>query len=78
MWMKVESANKATSKHMKANVENQIMANVQSPVGKSYFDNLYQAIVAEAETQVVESDNRKKKTELEQQDLKLKEKFVKL
>ena len=50
-----------TSRHMKANVENQIMANVPSPVRKAYFDNLYQAIAIEADTQVVESDNKKKK-----------------
>ena len=60
---------------MKVNVKNQIMANAPSPVRKAYFDNLYQAIATEAETHVVESENRKKKEELEQQ---VKEKSVKL
>jgi hypothetical protein len=42
------------------------MANAPSPpVRKAYYDNLYQAIVAEAETRTVESDNQKKKAELE-------------
>ena len=57
MWLKIKSAIEMTSRHMKVNVENQIMANVPSPVRKVYFDNLYQAIVAEAETPVVESNN---------------------
>ena len=52
-----------TSRHMKVNVENQIMANAPSPVRKAYFSNLYQAIAAEAETHAVESNNQKKKAE---------------
>jgi len=65
MWLKIESAIEMTSRHMKVNVENQIMANVPSPVRKAYFDNLYQAIAVEAETRAVERDNQKKKAELE-------------
>ena len=41
------------------------MAVVPSPVRIAYFDNLYQAIAAEAESCAVESDNRKNKAELE-------------
>ena len=61
MWLKMKNAIEMTSRHMKTNVENQIMANTPSPVRKAYCDNLYQAIVTEAETRAVESDNRKKK-----------------
>ena len=50
------------------NVENQIMANLPSPVRKAYFDNLYQAIAVETETHAVESDNQKKKAELEHEN----------
>jgi hypothetical protein len=57
MWLKIESAIEMTSRHMKVNVENQIMANAPSPVRKAYFDNLYQAIAAEAETGAVESNS---------------------
>jgi len=60
MWLKIESAIELTSKHMKANIENQIMANALSPIRKSYFDNLYRSIAAEAETSAVESENRRK------------------
>jgi hypothetical protein len=42
---------------MKADVENQIMANAPSPVRKAHFDNLYQATAVEAETRAVESVN---------------------
>jgi hypothetical protein len=63
---------------MKANVENQIMAQAPSPVQKAYFNNLYQAIAAEVETRAVESDNRKKKAELDRRVLELKEKSIKL
>ena len=78
MWLKIKSAIEMTSRHMKVNVENQIMANAPSPVRKAYFDNLYQAIVVEAETHAAESENRKKKAELERRELELKEKSVKL
>jgi hypothetical protein len=66
MWLKIESAIEMTRRHMKVIVENQIMANMPSPVRKAYFNNLFQAIAAEAETRMVESNNRKKKAELEQ------------
>ena len=49
MWLHIESAIEVTSKHMKANVENQIMVNDPSPIRKAYFDNLYRSIAAEAE-----------------------------
>ena len=65
MWLKIKHAIDMTRRHMKTNVENQIMANVPSLVRKAYFNNLYQAIAVEAETHAVESDNRKKKAELE-------------
>ena len=63
MWLKIKSAIEmtSTSRHMKVDAENQIMANALSPVRKAYFDNLYQAIAAEAETRAVDYDNRKKK-----------------
>ena len=57
MWLKIENAIEMTSRHMKVNVENQIMANAPSPVRMAYFDNLYQAIAAEAETRAVECNN---------------------
>ena len=57
MWLKIESAIEMTSRHMKVNVENQIMANVPSPVRKAYFNNLYQAIAAEAETRARRKQN---------------------
>jgi hypothetical protein len=47
-------------------------------VRKAYFDNLYQAIAAEAETHTVGSNNRKKEAELERQELELNKKSVKL
>ena len=78
MWLKIEGAIEMTSRHMKANVENQIMAHAPSPVRKAYFNNLYQAIAAEAETCAVESDNRKKKAELDRRLLDLREKSIKL
>ena len=78
MWLKIESAIDMTSRHMKANVENQIMAHAPSPVRKAYFNNLYQALAAEAETRAVESDNRKKRAELDRRELELKEKSIKL
>ena len=68
MLLKIESAIEMTSKHMKTNVENQIMAHAPSPVRKAYFDNLYRSIAAETETRVVESDNRKKEVELERRE----------
>lgn len=78
MWLKIEGAIEMTSRHMKTNVENQIMAHAPSPVRKAYFDNLYKSIAAEAETRVVESANRKKQVELEQRELELKEQSLKL
>jgi len=61
---------------MKSNVENQIMANATSPVRTLYVDNLYHSIAVEAETHALESDNWKKKTELEKRELELKEQSV--
>ena len=78
MWLKIETVLEMTSRHIKTNVENQIMANAPSPVRKSYFDNLYKTIAAEAETRAIESDNRKRKAELEKRELELKEQSVKL
>jgi hypothetical protein len=78
MWLKIESAIELTSKHMKANIENQIMANAPSPIRKSYFDNLYRSIAAEAETRAVESENRRKVVELEKRELELKQKSIQL
>jgi len=49
MWLKIESVIEMTSKHMKTNVENQIMVHAPSPVRKAYFENLYRSIAAEAE-----------------------------
>ena len=63
MWFKIESTIKVTSKYMKANVENQIMANAPSPIRKAYFDNLYHFIAAEAGIRAVESENCKKTVE---------------
>ena len=77
MWLKIETALDMTSRHMKANVENQLMANAPSPVRKSYFDNLYHSIASEAESRALESDNRKRKAELEKRELELKEQSVK-
>ena len=57
MWLKIESAIEMTSRHMKVNLENQIMANAPSPVRKAYVDNLYQPIAAEAETCAMEPGN---------------------
>ena len=54
MWLKIETALDMTSRHMKANVENQLMANAPSLVRKSYFDNLYKTIAAEAESHAIE------------------------
>ena len=65
MWLKIETALKMTSRHMKSNVKNQIMANAPSPVRTLYFDNLYHSITVEAETHALESDTWKKKAELE-------------
>ena len=64
-WLKIETALEMTSRHMKSNAKNQIMANAPSLVKKSHFDNLYHSITAEAETCALESDNRKKQAELE-------------
>ncbi len=54
-----------TSKHTKANVENQIMANAPSPppIKKSCFENLCHTIAAEAEPHAIESMNHKKTVE---------------
>jgi hypothetical protein len=60
MWLNMETALEMSSKHMKGNVENQIMANAPSLVWKSYVDNHYHSITADAKTRVLESDNRKK------------------
>jgi len=57
MWLKSKSAIEMTSRHMKANVENQLMANLPSSVRKAYIDNLYWAIAVDAETCAMESDN---------------------
>jgi hypothetical protein len=78
MWLKIESAIKVTGKHMKANVENQIMANAPSPIRKAYFDNLYRSIAAEAKAHAVESENCKKTAELKMKDLESKERSVTL
>jgi hypothetical protein len=78
MWLKIESAIKVTSKHMKANVENQIMANAPSPIRNAYFDNLYHFIAAEAEIRAVESENCKKTAKLKMRELELKGRSVKL
>lgn len=78
MWLKIENAIEVTSKHMKANIENQIMANAPSPIRKSYFDNLYRSIAAEAETRAVESENRRKAAELEKRELELKQQSIQL
>jgi hypothetical protein len=50
MWLKIESTIEVISRHMKSNVENQVMVNAPSPIRKFYFDNLYRSIAAEAET----------------------------
>ena len=78
MWLKIKTALEMTSGHMKTNVENQIMANTHSWVRKSYFDNLYKTIAADAESCAVESNNRKRKAELEKRELEAKEQLVKL
>jgi hypothetical protein len=63
---------------MKSNIENQIIANAPSPIRKSYFDNLYHSIEAEAETRAVESENCKKTAKLQMRELELKERSVML
>jgi hypothetical protein len=78
MWLKIESAIEMTSKHMKTNVENQIMSHAPSPVRRAYFDNLYKSIAADAETRALEAENRKKQLELEQRELDLREQSLKL
>jgi hypothetical protein len=78
MWLKIESSIEVTSRHMKSNVENQIMANAPSPTRKSYFDNLYHSIATEAETRAVELENHKKVADLKKRDLELKKQSVQL
>ena len=63
---------------MNSNVENQIMANAPSPIRKSYFDNFYCFIAAEAKTRAVESENHKKVPDLKMRELELKEWSVQL
>ena len=64
MWLKIETALEMTSRHMKSNVENQIMTNTPSQVRNGTL-TIYHSIVVEAETCALESDNRKKQAELE-------------
>ena len=78
MWLKIEGAIEMTSRHMKTNVENQIMSHAPSPVRKAYFDNLYKSIAADAETRAVEAENRKKQMKLEKRELDLREQSLKL
>jgi hypothetical protein len=63
-WIKIETVLEMTSRHMKANVENQIMANAP-PLVRSYFDNLYHSIAVEVKSCALESDNTKRKAKLE-------------
>jgi hypothetical protein len=78
VWLKIETDLEMTSRHMKSNVKNQIMANAPSLIRKSYFDNLYHSIAAEVESHLLESDNRTMQEELEKRELELKEQSVKL
>lgn len=49
MWLKIENSIEKMIRHMKSNVENQVMANAPSQVRKAYFDNLYCSIAADSE-----------------------------
>lgn len=73
MSLKIETMIEVTSKHMKSSFEKKMMANALSPIRKSYFDNLYRSIAAEAETKAVESKNCKKAADLKKREFKLKE-----